>query len=302
MKKSTRDWLIFATVLVLLGAAGFCAMMTRLHWDFTALGAAEYRTETAVIRDGFRSVNINGDVEDITLLPATDGQCRVEFCDLSSVKHKTEVGAEGVLFISREDERSGLGRLSQFGSETPRITVYLPEREYVTLTVRTDTGDVVIPGDFLFGQILIWAGTGDVSCAASSVTELRIETSTGDIRLEGVTAESVTLSVSTGDVSLKGLSCRSLVSEGSTGRLCMEDVIAAEAITVKRSTGDVEFTRCDALTLSITTGTGDVEGSLLSTKQFTASSSTGKVQLPPGGGEGSCRISTNTGDIRITLA
>ena len=59
--------------------------------------------------------------------------------------------------------------------------------------------------------------------------------------------------------------------------------------------------RCDAAEIMINTDTGDVEGSLLSDKIFAAKSGTGDVEVPETGTGGRCIITTDTGDISITV-
>ena len=71
---------------------------------------------------------------------------------------------------------------------------------------------------------------------------------------------------------------------------------------MERSTGDVRFDRCDAASLEIKTGTGDVTGSLCSEKVFIARSDTGHISVPETVNGGKCSITTDTGDIIITLS
>ena len=68
-----------------------------------------------------------------------------------------------------------------------------------------------------------------------------------------------------------------------------------------RSTGDVEFERCDAAELQIETDTGSVTGSLRSEKVFIAQSDSGRVKVPETASGGICRITTDTGRISIEI-
>ncbi len=81
----------------------------------------------------------------------------------------------------------------------------------------------------------------------------------------------------------------------------MTDVIASGKFDIERSTGNVIFTRCDALEITVLTDTGDVRGSLLSEKIFFYETDTGDVDLPETLGGGKCKITTDTGDINITV-
>ena len=81
----------------------------------------------------------------------------------------------------------------------------------------------------------------------------------------------------------------------------MNNVIAAEKFSIKRSTGDVKFNSCDATEIYVKTDTGDVSGSLLSNKVFFTNTDTGDVEIPKTMDGGKCEIITDTGDIKITV-
>ena len=70
---------------------------------------------------------------------------------------------------------------------------------------------------------------------------------------------------------------------------------------MERSTGDVTFTDADASEITVQTDTGDVSGSLLTEKVFITETDTGKVSVPNTVTGGRCKITTDTGDIRITV-
>ena len=61
------------------------------------------------------------------------------------------------------------------------------------------------------------------------------------------------------------------------------------------------FEGSDAAEIFVQTSTGDVEGSLLSSKVFIANTDTGKVDVPKSITGGRCEITTDTGDIRISV-
>ena len=81
----------------------------------------------------------------------------------------------------------------------------------------------------------------------------------------------------------------------------MKKVIVTEKLALKRSTGDVKLESCDAGEIVIKTDTGDVKGSLQSKKIFFAHSDTGRVSVPKTTTGGKCDITTDTGDIKITI-
>lgn len=319
MNGTTKSWLIAAAALVLIGLLLLVGVMARGHWELLSFGASGFRTETVEITDSFRDISIETGTEDIALLPSEDGKCRVVFYEPEKTEPTASVRA-GTLSITVTDTSEWYDHIYFFSFASPKITVYLPESGYALLSIKESTGDVSIPNDFTFGSIDVSVSTGDVDCFASASGTIRIAADTGDIRAEEITAGDLALSVSTGDVSVRsaaceggfgvsvstgkaalaGVSCGSFRSDGGTGDIFLRNVIAAETITIRRSTGDVRLENCDAAGLLIETSTGDVTGSLLSDKVFITQSSTGDISVPGSATGGQCRITTSTGEIAFT--
>ena len=105
----------------------------------------------------------------------------------------------------------------------------------------------------------------------------------------------------TGRVDMENVTCRNLTSNGDTGKIVMTNVIASGEFNIERSTGDVKFNGCDAETIYVRTDTGDVRGSLLSEKVFITDTDTGNIDVPKTITGGRCEITTDTGDIKISV-
>ena len=322
MKNPPKTWLVFGLVLILLGILLSVGVLAAHQWDFRALGAGKLETGSVEIAESFRNINITADTEEIRLLPGSDVVCRVDYTLLE--KRKLSASVQGdTLSIEIIDQRSWSDSISfSFDiTEKPRITVYLPERDYAALTVDEDTGDFFLPGDFSFESIRVKTATGDADCRASSSGPIRIETDTGDLNLEGVFAEGLALSsdtgritlrsvncvgelsvtVNTGKAALSDVSCGSFSSKGDTGDLSLERVLVSGLLSVERDTGDVRLEGCDAAELLITTDTGDVSGTLLTEKVFVVRSGSGKIRVPETVSGGMCKITTSTGDVSIQI-
>ena len=95
--------------------------------------------------------------------------------------------------------------------------------------------------------------------------------------------------------------------KSSTGKINLKDVVTTGNIKLKASTGDVEFEDMDCgaastCIIDIKTDTGDVKGSLLSGKMFDVDSDTGRKERPEStSGAATCKVRTDTGDIKITV-
>ncbi len=311
--------IIIAASLVGAGLIIFAVAMAMNFWDFTKLSTEKYETNIHDITEKFTNISIKTDTADIVLLPSDSESCRVVCYEAATGRH-TVSAQDGTLSVNEVNTKKWYQYIG-IGIESTKITVYLPESEYSNLAIDESTGDVDIPRNFKFASMDISVSTGDVKSRASVSGTAKIKTSTGDIDIANLTADSLDLSVTTGkitlaDVSCSGdvkikvstgksnltsLTCKNLTSDGNTGKIYLTEVIATEKISVERSTGDVKFDRCDAAEILIKTDTGDVSGTLLSDKIFTARTDTGDVDIPRSTSGGRCEITTDTGDIEISV-
>lgn len=319
MSKSAKTWLIAAASLVTIGAILFAVVMTEYHWDCSRLSTFNFEMNTYEISEEFSDIKLNTDTADILFAASSDNMCRVVCYEKENTKHSASV-QDGTLTISVVDDREWYEHIG-FSFHSPKVTVYLPKTEYVSLVIKESTGDITLPKDFSFGSMDLSLSTGHVDSLASSLGLMRIETSTGDIRLQNLSAGeldlivstghvdvqsvscegNVGICVSTGDTRLTDISCNSINSDGDTGDITLKNVITEEMISIERSTGDVRFEGCDAGELEVNTDTGNVTGSLLSSKVFIVHSDTGDIDVPETTSGGKCKITTDTGDIRITI-
>ena len=319
MKKATVVWLVAAFLLVFIGCVIFGGVMTAMKWDFTKLSTTKYESNRYEINDVYQNISIVTDTADVEIVAVEGTQSAVDCYERVNGKHSVSV-MDGTLVIEFSDTRKWYDYIGiHFG--TPKITVTVPKGEYVGLSVKVDTGDVKIPEGVGFETLDISGTTGDVRCCATiserasihlstgdlfiggaEVGELDMKTSTGDITVASVTCGgAITTKVSTGKIKLSDVSCKTLSSEGSTGDVILTNVMVSEGLSIRRSTGDVTLESCDAAELVIKTSTGNVKGSLLSDKVFIVQSNTGRIDVPKTTEGGRCEITTDTGNIRISV-
>lgn len=317
MSKGVKIWLIVAASLVLIGAIIFVGVMGVLEWNFSSLSTTKYVTNEYEISDSYKNIKVVTNTADITFIPSEN--TKIICYEQANVKHSVSV-KDNTLYIEVNDMRKWYEHIGIYW-KTQKITVYIPACEYGTLTVKGDTGDTQIPKGFKFESIDISQSTGDVNCLASANGDVKIKTSTGAIKVENITAGLLDLNVSTGDVLtsdiecagdvllststgkaiIQNIRCNDIISTGDTGDITLNNVIAAEKFSVERSTGDVKLDGCDASELIIKTDTGDVKGILLSDKIFLTESDTGSIKVPETTSGGKCKITTDTGDIKIEI-
>ena len=301
MKKAVKIWLITAAVLVVLGVGLMTAALAAVSFDITKLGTIQYETNTYKVTEKFDKISIDETTADITFALADNKQCSVVCTEPEKVKHSVAV-KDGVLTVKTDDERLWFETIG-LTFESPKMTVYLPEKEYASLTVNTATGDVDIPKTLIFGSVDITDNTGDISCAAAVTDRIRLTCATGDICLSSPTAGEIGIAVTTGDIELCGVKAKKDIAiQTTTGDVTLENTVTEKDLSVESTTGDVELDRCDAKELTIETTTGDITGSLLTAKSFSAHSKTGDIDVPDSNASGGrCTLTTTTGDIHISI-
>ena len=318
MRKSGK-WIITAIVLLVTGIVICGVSFGVLGFDLGKLSTVTYVTNTYDVSEKFQNISIDGDTENIKFVFSEEEKCRVVCFEEENDLHTVRV-EDQTLTIEKKD-RKGFWWNVSIATESPSITVYLPEKVYKELSIESDTGDVEIPKEFSFDTINVNLDTGDMSCLASAEGDIRVRTDTGHITIADVTAAGMLLSSDTGkmelsDVKISGdleiqehtgkvvlenVKCRNFTSDGDTGSLVMTNVTASGEFNLERNTGDIEFHGCDAETIYVETDTGDVTGTLLTDKVFITETDTGSVDVPKSVSGGRCEISTDTGDIRIEI-
>lgn len=274
----TKIWLIVAVLLILIGSVVFGGVMMKLNWDFTGLSTTKYETNTTSVDAQYKNVSVTTDTADIEFVisDSTKVVCYEEI----NAKHSVEV-KDGTLFVKLIDERKWHEHIGiNFG--TPKITVYLPKAEYGTVSVKTSTGNITLEN--------------------ISAEYLDLSVSTGKVAVANVTCKGdVKVKVSTGRTNITDVTCKNLVTSGNTGDVVLKNVVATEKFSVERTTGDVKFDGCDANEIVAKTDTGSITGTLLTDKIFVAQTDTGRVSVPNTTSGGRCEITTDTGNIKITI-
>lgn len=337
MKKNIVT-IVVALCLVIAGVALAGAALVAVDFRFGEFSSADYERNSYVIEGDIGEIGISAGDYNVTLLPSSDGICRIEVDESEKFKLRYHF-EEDHLEIKIVDNRKWYDYIGIFSTEAD-IVLYLPAEEYEILSVATRTGDVKVSEDFSFGIAAVAASTGDINFSAKVSVDLSLSCVTGDISVCDIEPENLSASVTTGNIVLENikasdtisLSCNTgrievhgseagdIESEGTTGDILLKYVTVEGQVKIERSTGDVTLTSVvagsfdiltdtgdvklnlsDAEEINIETDTGRVEGSLLTPKTFWAESDTGRVRVPQSSGDGVCKIKTDTGNISITI-
>ncbi len=300
MKK--KIWILAALSLLIAGGLIALGALMAMDFDFGRFGTQEYETNAYEISEPFERISVSSATAEIEFVPSEDERCRIECVEWKKEKHTAAV-RNGTLVIKTVNARKWYDYIG-FNLGNEKLTVYLPKKTYVSLSVDTDTGDVEIPEAFSFESVEIEGSTSDIACRASASGLMEISTDTGEIEVSYSAAGEIKLTADTGDINVnaaKGAACESFFAESDTGNITIENVIAKGGFSVESDTGCVKFESCDAGSMMMKTNTGDITGTLLSEKIFFAESTLGDVDVPKTASGGMCELTSDTGDIRIAL-
>ena len=263
-------------------------------------GSTSLVTKNYPVSGSFSSVSVTDYYADVQLRASRDGSVSVTTRDTQDVTHTVQV-VNGTLTISRPEPNLGQ-RIFHDDDDDPTVIVYLPAGDYGSLTVNTTSGDVESSGQLNFATANMTTTSGDIEIAGSVTQSLVCNSTSGDVDISSPAAGAVQVNTTSGDVELTGVSAQSLSIHTNTGDADLERTVAAGAIEISTTTGDIELERSDAASLTLSTTSGDVEGSLLTGKTFSASSTSGRVSVPASTpGAGACNVSTTSGSIRLTV-
>ena len=220
MSGRTKIWLVIAVVLVLAGGILFGGALLTLGWNFTNFSTENYETNEYEIQEEYKDISITTDTADIVFAPSEDEKTLVVCSEQQNIKH-TVVVEDGILIIKSVDTRKWYEHIGiNFG--TSKITVYIPQKEYDTISVETSTGDVLLKQVLAAGRFFIETDTGDVEFDSSDATEIFVETDTGDV---------------TGTL----LSEKIFFAETDTGRIEVPKTTSGGKCEIITDTGDIKL-------------------------------------------------------------
>ncbi len=251
----------------------------------------------------FQTLNIEADTSDITIptgFAFQDMKIHVSTGDVS-----TSSDVSGDLNV-----RTSTGRITVSNASPTSVTLSAS-------TGRIEASDLNVSGSFsaksstgdqkhhniTCGTATMTSSTGDKEISSLTVTEgLTVASNTGDSNFSNVTCGDASVTTSTGKQNYTNFNCASANLQASTGDVTMTNLIASGHLQIQTDTGDISFDRCDAATLKVTADTGKVSGTLCTPKIIYATSDTGKISVPHSTEGGICEITTDTGNINISIA
>ena len=293
--KMDNIWLVVIISILLTLTLLFC---------FTSCtpNNSELIENTYELTNNFEEIHISTDTTNVTFLPSTDGNARVVCYERARAIH-TVISDNNTLSIEQTDTRTWYQKLFDISFKTSSVTIYLPNSEYTSLLIETDTGDIDIPDDFTFTETInIKGSTGNVTCNASANETVKIDIDTGKLVMRNASAKKYELDISTGYTNLYRVECENLVSVGSTGDITTDNITATGNIKIERDTGDITIKDMTAQQCELIVTTGRVAISNLTCESLTSIGDTGSMTATGIEAAENISITRSTGDVSLNNA
>jgi DUF4097 and DUF4098 domain-containing protein YvlB len=255
-------------------------------------------SKTYNIEQSYSEIKIEGKNLDVNIYLSDNNENKIVYLENKKVSVESKV-VDGALIINQKDSRKWYDMLFNFSEF--EVNLYLSQQLIDSLNIEGKVGDIEINKGFTFSNVDISNSTGDVEFNSNVKNNLSISNSTGDIEVENSNVgESLNIETKTGDIELSNTNCSKLDIKVSTGDTELVNTLVTTDFKMEGSTGDVRFDEFDASNIEVSVGTGNVKGTIKSSKIFIAKSKTGSVSVPETVTGGVCKITTSTGNIKIS--
>lgn len=281
MMEKRKNNIFVAFALISTGILIALIALIMVGFDFERLNDEHTEKKNYTTSENIDSIIVSSDVSKVNIKKTAGDTCRVEYVE--SNKTRINVTLEnGTLEIKEKDKRKWYDfvRFSFLTSYNYKINIYLPEDQYESLKVRTDTGSIRVDSISVKEKIKLEADTGSVDVENLTCEELICDVDTGHIDIDDINSDAVTLSTDTGSISAK-------------------DTIVKGHFKASTDTGSVKINDIEADTIDIKTDTGSIKGTVYGPMIFKAKTDTGSINVPDSDEGGLCNLKTDTGSIKV---
>ena len=191
------------------------------------------------ISESFDHININLKIARLTVVATESDHAYLECREIKRYTHQAEVN-DNALTVKSVDKRGLFGRVF---FRAPEVTLYLPKKEYKTVSVHLITGKLSLK---------------DVKAESLDIRNTTTKVWLTDTALN----ECATVAVVTGKVFVTNMKCRRLAVRTGCGSVALDGVFADDRIDVKTTTGSISLNNSDSPKCSFKATTGRIKGKL----------------------------------------
>ncbi len=303
MKKPNK---ITKKFLIKLAVLFFCSGLLLCLIVFFCTGLNIYAISTEqfekkVYEDSYpyQSYEILAEDDDIEFKASTDDKLHIEYYDSNLVKHNLlkDQEKEMTLTVSASNQKKWYHYIGANYAPTPKITVYLPKKEYKKIYVAITNGNITIDQSLTVTDLLYLETTnGNIRLKDANVkNQLEAGTMNGNITIDGCKAVSdLSLHTTNGNITAKNSICQGTAN-----------TYDSNYFSLNTTNGSIILDKCDGANISASTVNGSITGKLISEKRYSCSTVNGSVSVPgpPLGyvdADGMCLLTTVNGNIDMS--
>jgi DUF4097 and DUF4098 domain-containing protein YvlB len=164
------------------------------------------------------------------------------------------------------------------------------------MNIDTGSGEVTVDG--FQGDLLVDTGSGEVRMSEVRGGEVHVDTGSGEVEGSGITANSLEVDTGSGRISLRGVSAPDITLDTGSGEVEVELMGDVDDMVIDTGAGSVTIWVPGSLgaDMELDTGSGGIE---LDIPLEVREAKRDHVEGVVGDGEGTIRIDTGSGSIRV---
>jgi DUF4097 and DUF4098 domain-containing protein YvlB len=257
------------------------------------------------IGEVIQAIDVRALSADVRVMRSSDSETHVVAKDAN----ETVEVRDGVLIVTQQPgsqakkSTSFLGFHFNFSFSGGSLAVYLADRAWESVSVRTTSGDLEAE-DVRAKAFSLLSKSGDIEARHLTVEgKLEAESMSGDIELGAVAAGEISMASMSGDIETDEIETGNLSMRSKSGDLDIENTLAHGELAAETVSGDVDIRRSDGHDVFLRSTSGDIDGTLLTPKTFDARSTSGDIDVPHSEPDaGRCEACTTSGDISLRIA
>jgi len=203
--------MMIAVLLIVVGLTGSL-------FTYQSISKADDITENKVIQEAFDEIKIMSNEASVEVLPTDDSKAKIELSSKSSNYHFAADVEQSVLNVKVDYRQKKLFNFD-FTSAHVSLKVYVPEKEYKLLQIKSDNGSI--------------------QAHDLQAKDTYAETDNGRIKLSNMNAEKVTATADNGSLDLKNVIALVVETKTNNGKVNLDKVDGQ--IVGKANNGSIVF-------------------------------------------------------------
>lgn len=240
MRAGKKKILLAAAACVAAGLLISFVALAAMDFNFFEMSTMEPVTNTYTPTQAFTGISVSGAECDVQLLPSENGACKVVCNETDKITHTVAV-ENGTLTIRSVDNRKWYEHIGFYWNITRpiQVLIYLPDRAYDTLAVRTASGTVDVPSDFSFTRADVDSASGDIRFAAAVSGDLSVKSVSGNVEVSGTDPQNLTAQSTSGDVKVASVSVGAAFYAKTISGVQRISQVSCQSAEIYATSGDV---------------------------------------------------------------